>query len=280
VTDADVAAIRKLPAGIYPQVYRGKVPGKTRADRLSLLRTKVRTWAQFGARGVAWHGFTTELDAAKLEELTAICRDFGLLSLAAYGMDSSDPTGKGERIGRVLVSEHCDGVLLDAEGAFEDTKDGDDHEHARQLGVALKPFRDQVPHKVIVDQPWAVPVRVRGQGGHGRFPYKEFAAICDAHAEQDYLNDWIRTWGQQRYAKCMPLFNESWALLEAQLAALGLKLPRWRTIQGYSWGDIPADLADYLTRYASAVPVFVWGEPFPDDAFMAVWRELHEQVTA
>lgn len=273
--DADVAALAKLPAGVYIQPYRGKIPGATRDERLALCDAKAAEWAALGAKGVAWHGFTTELDAAKLQPLTEICRKHGLLSLAAFGMDSSDPAGKGERIGHVLASSWCDGVLLDAEGAWEDDKDGDDKLHAKQFADALRPYKNAFPSKAIVDQPWPVPVRTNNQGGHGRFPYEEFSGICDAHAEQDYVNDWVRMWGKQRYEKCMRLFNASWAQLDAKLASKGLKLPRWRTIQTYGWDDIPHDLADYLRRYATAVPVFAWAEPWPSDLFMSVWRKLH-----
>jgi hypothetical protein len=277
--DADSAALTKLPAGIYVQVYRAKVePKNDRAARLATCDAKAAEFASLGARGIVWHGLSSELDADMLAPLTAICRKHGLRSLAAFGMDSSDPAGKGERIGRVLVSDVCDGVLLDAEGAWEDKKDGDDKAHAKAFADAFKPYRDCVPHKPVVDQPWAMPVRVGGLGGHSQFPYEEFAGVVDARAEQDYVNDFVRPFGASRYARCMPLFNQSWALLDARLSRAGLKLPRWRTVQSYGWDDIPADLADYLTRYASAGPVFAWAEPWPSSTFMRVWRELHEKA--
>lgn len=257
-----------LPPGLYLQVYRAKVPGATHAARMLVLESRVREWAALGAKGVAWHGFSTELTIDALRDLTALCRKYGLLSLAAFGMDASDPVGKAHRIGAVLVSDVCDGVILDAEGAFE-VKAGT--AAAAAFRDAFLPYRRQVPHKPVCDQPFPVPVRVRGQGGHGSFPEIEFAECVDARAPQFYVNDWSGMWGPRRYPLCLALFNDSWAAENAQLDAAHVR-PLWATIQGYGYEDIadylPTDLGRSLT-----VPTFVWCEPFPSAHFMATWRE-------
>jgi hypothetical protein len=270
--DADTTALRKLPAGIYIQVFRGKVPGSTRTQRLALYTAKVREFASLGAKGIAHHGFSTELTADALRDLTGICRDNGMRSLAAFGMDSSDPAGKGERIGRVLESDHCDGVLLDAEGAFEDTADGDDKAHARAFASTFLSHRNAVPHKIVCDQPWMLPTV-----HWSKWPWEEFADCVDARAPQWYWNDFSRQYGRDRVAKMAPKCGAAWDKLNARLARTGHKRPVWGTLQGYAWSDIPDELATALKR-STTEPLFVWCEPWPDDAFMRVWRELHEKA--
>ncbi|HSN30000.1 MAG TPA: hypothetical protein VLT45_27120 [Kofleriaceae bacterium] len=260
-----------LTPGLYVQVYRAKVPGAARPQRLMLLDAHAQEWARLGAKGIAWHGFSTELTIDAMRDLTAICRNHSLVSLAAYGMDSSDPTGKGERIGRVLESDVCDGVVLDAEGAWEDDADGDDREHARRFASTFLPHRQHAPGKPVIDQPWPVPTV------HWSWPWEEFAECVDARAPQYYVNDWTSTFGRDRFARCVGKFDEAWRRLDARLTPTGHARPRVWTIQGYGWGDIRADLATALKR-AQTEPLIVWCEPFPDDAFMDVWRGMASQA--
>lgn len=265
-----------LAPGIYVQCYLAKVPGATHAARLAILDDRLAEFAALGCRGIAWHATSTTLNATSLHDLTALCRKHRLVSLAAFGMDSSDPAGKGRRIGEVLVSSDCDGVVLDAEGLWEDKTDGDDLAHARAFRDAFLPYRRRAPGKVVVDQPWPVPLRVQGQGGHGAFPWETFAECVDARAPQWYVNDWIRMWGPRRYARCVALFAASWAMLTARLAQTQHTRPVWGTWQGYGWSDIPGDLVHVFER-SLAEPTLVWSEPFPDGAFMGVWRSWHGQ---
>ena len=253
---------QKLPPGVYVQIYRAKVPGATHAARLAVLDDRLAQFASLGAKGIVWHGFSTEMDVDALRDLTALCRDHDLLSLAAFGMDATDPAGKGERIGRVLESDVCDGVVLDAEGAWEGASD--DRERAKAFAAAFLPHRALVPHKPVIDQPWPLP------SVHQDWPWEEFAACVDARAPQWYVNDWQSVYGASRYAKCMGRFDAAWSALRVRLSRTQSDRPVWDTIQGYGWADIPHDLMTALSR-SSTTPVLVWCEPFPDAAFMAVW---------
>jgi len=228
-----------------------------------VLRTKLDEYYKLGCKGIAWHGFSHELNIDAMRDLTDLCRERAVLSWAAYGMDDSDPELKANRIGSVLASDLCDGVVLDAEGAWED--EASDVAKAHAFYTAFRTWRDRAKGKVVIDQPWPKPTV-----HWSRFPWEDFSACVDAHAPQDYYNDWKSNYGVDRYRKLVPIFNAAWTKLQVRLAAEGLKRPRWSTIQGYGWDDIQADLAACLNLSAT-MPLLVWSEPFPSDSFMRVW---------
>jgi hypothetical protein len=54
------------------------------------------------------------------------------------------------------------------------------------------------PLEALFDQPWPVPTK-----HWSRFPYEPYAGICHAHAEQDYIEDWITVYHHERVEKCL-----------------------------------------------------------------------------
>lgn len=245
-----------LPLGIIPQLYLDKLPAAW-TDRATVLDAAFVQFLARGVRAVAVHGFSTTLTPSVFRRYAALCKTRGLACLAAFGMDSSDPTGKADRIGAVLVLPECDGVVLDAEDAWED--EDDDLAKAAAFRDRFLPWRARAPGKVVVDQPWPVPTV------HRTWPYEQFAACVDLRCPQDYYNDWKSVYGRDRYAKLNPRFAASWAEMDARLDRFGLRRPLGKTIQAYAWGDILPDLCDCLLRNPT---VIAWAEPLPDAAFM------------
>lgn len=259
-----------MTPGLYIQVYRDAIKADPRrpwmdssAAKREWLMPHLTMWALLGVRGVAWHGFSTELTAAALAPLTAMCRGSGMLSLAAYGMDATDPAGKALRVGNVLVSDACDGVVLDAEGAWD--KGG--KAAAATFRDAFLPYRAKAPSKPVVDQPWPMPLV------HSGFPYDEFGACVDARAPQVYVNDWR---GSDRFARVTAESARQWAELDKRIT---VKRPVWATFQGYGWDSIRDDLVRVFDR-AEREPVLVWCEPVPSDTFMHALRDYRAKRCA
>ena len=242
--------MKQLQKGIYIQIYRGAIHAKTHKDFIDQIEAKLVLFKSLGVAGVLMHGFTSEMDTVKFKELADLTHKHGLLCLAAYGLDSSDPAGKGQRMGRVAAMPECDALVLDMEGAWEN--EASDKVSAVLMGKEIKKL---APNALIIDQPWPVPTY-----HWSSFPWEETAAYVDIRAPQYYAMDWLSTYGKDAYEKCFPWFDASWAKLDQRLAAKGLVKPEIKTIQGYKW--FLDDLCDCIMKYDT---IFVWCEPWPDD---------------
>lgn len=235
------AAVKALPPGLYVQIYRGAMSAAQRDN----IGATLDSFKAQGIKGIVWHGFTMEMGPVTFAALTKLCTDRGLLSLAAFGMGSTDPVGMGTRIGKVALVPGCFAVVLDMEGAWDSGKKAS----AVQLGQAL---RAVAPNALVIDQPWPEP------NWHDSFPWEETAAFVDIRAPQYYVNDWQ---GSDRYERVWPVFVSQWAHLDAtKLAHDNLVKPEIRTIQGYHW--VFHSLVNCLLTNQTMI---VWAEPFPDD---------------
>lgn len=239
-------SVAGLPAGKYVQIYRGSMS----AAQVAGLGDKLDELKKLGVTGIAWHGFTTEMNPVVFARLTKLCTDRGMLSIAAFGMGSQDPVGMGTRMGKVGLVPGCLAVMFDMEGAWDSGK----QVQAVQLGQA---FRAVAPNVLTIDQPWPVPTV------HWQFPWEETAAFIQIRAPQYYVNDWTAQHGDARYAKCWAWFDSAWAKLNSRLAPKNLVRPQIVTIQGYRW--VFHDLVNCLMTNDT---VIVWAEPFPDAVFM------------
>lgn len=261
-----------LKPGIHIQVYRAKVPGSTRANRLDWCAHRLDEAVATGVvSGIAWHGFVGELDAKMFEALAKLCHDRGLVATAAFGLgnDSNhNADDAGDWIGELANEPNCDGVILDAEGRWEDESPRIEAQASLDLRLAL---RAKAPQALVVDQPWPVPTL-----HWSVFPWVEFSRCVDAHAPQFYINDWTKQHGKRRYARCWSWFEDSWRRLESEkLKPQALIRPRFPTIQAYGWSDIPKDLDDCLLRNPTLI---AWAEPWPDASFVEGLKRLQEAL--
>ncbi len=249
-----------LKRGIFIQTYRAKIPGATHAARMKTLDAKMAEWKTAGVVGVGMHGFSEELPAA-MPELIGMCQKRQMDCLGMFGLDATDPIGKGKRMASVGNMPGCGGVGVDAEGAYDIGK----QQVALDMGKA---FRADAPKAFVADQSWPVPTL------HSSFPYEQFAGFTDAygkyiefvdvHAEQKYYNDFARQYGLARYEKCEAWFETSEARLETILPAKARR-PHVLTIQGYGWSDIPYKCVKCVVTHES---MFVWSEWYPEPTFM------------
>lgn len=252
---------KTLPDGIYIQPYMDKFPGATRQAKLDNVRREVSKWKDAGVAGVAWHGFAGReygpwqmLGPELFTTLTAITKEFGMLSLAAYGLGSTKAVAKGEFIGKVGALPICDGILFDMEGAWEN--EPSDKPDAKKMGDA---YRALAPDQWTCDQPWFAPAV-----HWSKFPWEETAGFVDERCPQVYCNNFIKQWGKDAYEKTWAWYMKDWVKLDKRLAARNLVRPRRPTIQGYEWDNM-TDLVHCLTANPS---LFVWCEPFPDTMFL------------
>lgn len=243
---------KTLPKGIYIQIYRGVIPGRSPNEQTKNLTDKLDLFKSIGVTGIIMHGFTAELNVNKFGPLAKLCKDRDLICLAAYGLDSADPLGKAQRMAPVANHPDCQALVLDMEGAWED--EASDKQAAVVMGQELKKLS---PDSLIIDQPWPVPTL------HGSFPWEETAAYVDIRAAQWYCNDFISSFGDDRYKRCWKWFSDSWKVLDFRLGKKGLVKPEIKTVQGYKW--ILKDLINCLTTEET---IFVWCEPYPDAVFM------------
>ncbi len=255
--------MKSIPVGHYIQTYRAKWPGATKQNRLDGAAHELDKLAAIGVVGVVYHGFSTELVPENFAVLAKLARDRGLVPLAAYGMDSDNPEEKAKRIAKVAVMPECAGVVLDAEGAWEDSTD--DKAKAKAFGTA---YRALAPDVWTCDQPWWKPTV-----HWSRFPWEEFAEICDARAPQVYCNNYRGQWGKDAYEKTFAGYEAAWLKLETRLGQLTRR--RFPTIQGYHW-----DSADIETCLAVEPMLIIWCEAWPDDGVMAALRTNHQKRCA
>jgi hypothetical protein len=251
---------KQLPTGIYVQIYLDAVHGNTKQQKMQKISDAVDRLKTLGVKGILWHQASYEkvadLSVARFKELSLICSQRGLLSLAAWGLRDSTPEQDGAHIGLIANLPECFGVVFDMEGAWENEKI--DKEKAVQIGKA---FRKVSPNSLAFDQPWPEPPQ-----HWTMFPWEETASFIDVRAPQDYYNDWTKKYGAERYKKLLPIFETGWKRLEdRRLKPKGLVRPRIKTIQGYKWNGIFSDLVNCLLINPT---LFVWSEPFPDALFM------------
>ena len=241
-----------LEKGIYIQVYRDKIPGKTHADKMKNVGLEMDKWKALGVKGVAWHGFVGDMDRTKFAELTQLCVARGLLSLGAFGLGSTRPVDYGNWIGDIANAPGCYAVVFDMEGAWED-------EVADKAKCTLmgKTFRAKAPNALVIDQPWPVPTL------HNSFPWEESAAWVDVRAPQVYSNNFSSSHGRESYSYFWNWHLKEWPKLEARLAPKGLVKPKIPTVEGYSWF-----FSNSLRCVLEHDTLIVWSEPFPEQEFL------------
>lgn len=242
-----------LPSGRYIQIYRDKIPGNDRSAKLLSLESQLDRYKTLGITGILWHGFTKELTPSVFKPLAKLCSDRGLLALAAFGLDSENPEGKGKRIALVANMPECFATVFDMEGDWENEKT--DKENALAMGNV---FRANAPLALAIDQPWPVPTL-----HWSLFPWEESAMFVDLRAPQFYVNNYQKLYGGSRYEKCWAWYISAWKKLNERLSKSNLVKPMFPTIQGYGW--ILSDLIHCLTNNPT---LFIWSEPYPDEVFM------------
>jgi hypothetical protein len=242
-------AARMLPAGLYGQPYLAKVPSQRE------FALYCAEWKTAGGVGMCVHSNSVDL-AKRYATYAKIIVDAGLVPVCVAGLDSDDPLGKAQRLGAILERDDCHALGHDLEGKGEDEAGPHEWQHAMDyVRELLRLHAGVVRSKLCFDQPWPVPTK-----HWSRFPYEPYAGICRAHAEQDYIEDWITVYRHERVEKCVPMFNHSWSILDARLSVQRLKRARWHTIQGYGYADGVVDgLRQYLAMSAR-MPIFVWTE--------------------
>jgi hypothetical protein len=269
-------ALNGVPAGMWPQVYRGSLRGHTRREKVASLRLFLAQCAAMGLPGVVFHGFPRELIGAH-SELIALASEVGLLSAFSWGLDSSkDNDGsrltaaeKGECVGAVMAHSMAAFGLLDAESQWDkDTGPDDDMDEAGalELGAAL---RRSAPLAVMGDQPWfaiqwhgdeRVKPEALARGGTFRgFPSDEFASFVQFRAPQVYWNDFH---GADRGERIVAWHEKDWTEHDKSLARNALQRPRTYTLQAYGHDDIPWALVHTLIALEDR-PAILWSEPFP-----------------
>jgi len=244
---------KELKKGLYIQIYRDKIPGKTKQEKIKNLCEKLDLFKSLGITGIVWHGFVGDLDTKKFLELTKLCQDRGLLSLAAYGLGSLNAKKSGIWMGQVASNPECFSLVIDAEGAWENQES--DKQSAIDMGIEI---RKLAPNVLIMDQSWWLPTV-----HWSMFPWEEFNEYVDINAPQVYCNNYKKQHGKNAYEITFEKHKKAWEKLDERLVKKNLVKPRIKTIQGYYW-DLN-DLVNCLTTYDTLI---VWSEPYPDDNFI------------
>jgi hypothetical protein len=280
---------KKITPGIWFQIYRGAVQGRSAAQRRSTLRTYMHDISTMGLPGVVLHGFPREL-LSVYKELLDIGKELGLPVAFSWGLDGSrDNDGsrltaeeKGSCMGEVLTHPETAFGLIDAETAWDrDTGTDDDADEAGALAMG-KELRKLAPDAVLGDQPWfaiqshgderkeALDI---GSGGTFRgFPSDEFASFVDFRAAQVYWND---ARGKDRAQRIQNWHEKDWREHDTSLARKGLVRPRTYTLQGYGHDDIPYELAASIQKLLDDdKPVILWGEPYPTYVTIRIVRAV------
>lgn len=270
--------------GIYLQIYRGAIRGRTLQERRDTLARYCDAIAEMRTRGVVrgpvFHGFCEDLRDAwpRLAELASAR---GLPALASWGLDGRDLSArqKGDLVGQVLAAPSCAAGLLDAEGQWDsDLGPADDMDEggARDLCDALAA---RAPGAWVGDQPWFA-IEAHGdirrtakgprEGGvFAGFPVDEFAAVT--------------TWGRFRqayiyntrggfYRPTFERMDREWANLTPALRSAGLERPLRVTLQAYGWKlhELVHALLDRCIRPQE--PLILWCDPWPDEVTLAALR--------
>lgn len=251
-----------VPSGLWIQPYRAEIPGGTEAAKVAAFAARLDALEGLGGYlvGLAPHGFTTELNADRWNLWREMAAARGLACGVAYGLDDSDPSGKGARIAAVASQPGCALVLLNAESSWDQSDDG------AKVDAMCAPIAKAAPRVALINQSWPVPT------SHSGYPFSTFAKWCRAFAEERYYNDWKSQYGTARYRRTEPWFNQSWGTLERnELGPQNRLRPHWPTFQGYTWTDIEPDCITAQVKYDSG-PLFVWSEWFPEESFLRAAR--------
>lgn len=238
-----------LKDGSWIQVYRDKIPGATTKQKIEAAKPKLDLLASLGARGLVVHGFTKEMTPDVFGQWASASMQFGLPCAAAWGLDDTDPEGKGRRMGEVAKGLNCSFTLFDQEGAYDQE---DDAPKAEATAQAF--FATAGADAIVGDQPWPI------THVHSSFPWKVTAKYMVFRAPQYYCNDWKKQYGKDSYEKVFAWANKDWAKREQETLPVKPRLP---TIQGYSW-----DLDDCVTCLMTYPQNVVWCEPWPEDLFL------------
>ncbi len=255
-----MTSFRAVPwTGHAIQVFRQKVPGDTAAKRRDWCRLRLDEAVAVGVNAIVWHGFSEEFTCEKFEPLATIARERGLVSLAAYGMDDTDPEGKAHRIAKVSHHPDCVGIVFDWEGRWED----ESTDAAKALAFE-KVYAAEGADRWRCDQPWWKPTV------HTRSPWRQFARIVDARFRQNYCNDYD---GKDRFARINTGSEAAWAWLNAKVLKPEELRPVLNTRQAYGWRDIPTSLELCVVTES---PVIWWSEPWPDPQVIRALKAAHD----
>lgn len=272
------------PPGVYLQIYRGAIRGRTLDDRRDALARYCDQLAVMRGGGVVvapvFHGFGEELRDA-WPTLASLAAERSMLALASWGLDGRKLTArqKGDLAGQVLASPDCAAGLLDAEGQWDsDLGRADDMDEAGALALG-DALRARAPDTPVGDQPWFAieahgdvrrTARPTAEGGVFRgFPVDEFATVT--------------TWGRFRqayiynsrgahYGPTFERMDREWAAVTPALRSAGLERPLRVTLQAYRWKlhELIHALLDRCVRPRE--PVVLWCDPWPDATTLAALR--------
>lgn len=249
----NVGAFPAALRGITIQTYLDVVPGATLAERRAALAAGLKVWKQLGAVAWAPHGFTTTLPQ-DVPAYVAMAQATGLLCVPAFGLDDTDPAGKGKRIAAAANVPGVAAVILDAEGKLEINGTATDAKIAITMGETLCSL---APGVVTIQQPFPV-VQV-----HRGWPYVAFGRYTSAWAPQFYCGPYKSTYGTQRVRRMMPAFAADWDALERDvLAPSGVGgIPHIVTLEAYGYQDVAFDYTAYVLANET---IIFWSEWAPD----------------
>lgn len=249
----NVGALPDALRGVTVQTYLAKVPGNTSQERRATLLAAMKSWRALGAVGWAPHGFTESLPA-DVPAYADMAKQAGLLCVPAFGLNESDPRGKGDRIAVAAKVPGVAAVILDAEGAWEGHGGQFDAAAAVQMGAELT---GAVPGVVLIQQPWPQPQSHRG------YPEVAFTRYASANAPQDYFGPYAKNYGTRRVRVMAPRFDANWVALERDVLAPSGSggVPVVTTFEGYGYSDTPYDYAAYVVARET---IIFWSEWAPD----------------
>ncbi len=272
------------PPGVYLQIYRGAIRGRTLDDRRDTLARYCDEIASMRSHGLVqapvFHGFCEDLRDA-WPRLAALAAERSLPALASWGLDGRGLSAarKGDLVGQVLASPDCAAGLLDAEGQWDsDLGAADDMDEAGALALC-QALRARDPDTPVGDQPWFAieahgdvrrTARPTAEGGvFAGFPVDEFATVT--------------TWGRFRqayiynsrgahYGPTFERMDREWAAVTPALRSAGLERPLRVTLQAYGWKlhELIHALLDRCVRPRE--PVVLWCDPWPDATTLAALR--------
>lgn len=239
------------------QIYRDAIKGKTKAEKLKSLTKELDLYKLLGITAIAYHGFTTEMTVEVFKPLAQLCIDRGMLALAAYGLDSSDPIGKAERMALVANLPECFALVLDMEGKFED-----ELSDKQTIKIMGKKLRELCPNCLMISQDWFA-----ARSHWSMYGWEEIFEFVDMTFPQVYAMNFKNQYGNQAYEKVWEWYQKDWKVLEDRLRPKNLIRPRKVTLQGYKWPL--EDNVDVLLKNPACI---IWAEPYLDETFVKAFR--------